>query len=62
MMLAQLISPNMGKSVPDNPKSFKPNNCSTNRITPPRTTLTDTMTDLEPELIDVLKLLGWHEL
>lgn len=25
-------------------------------------TLTDTMTDLEPELIDVLKLLGWHEL
>ena len=36
--------------------------CSTNGITPRRTTLTDTMTDLEPELIDVLKLLGWHEL
>lgn len=25
-------------------------------------TLTDTMTDLEPELIEVFKLLGWHEL
>lgn len=33
-----------------------------NGITQLRTTLTDTMTDLEPELIAILKLLGWHEL
>lgn len=33
-----------------------------NAITPRPTILTDIMTDLEPELIDVLKLLGWYEL
>lgn len=33
-----------------------------NAITPQQTTPTDTMTDLEPELIDVLKQLGWYEL